>query len=246
MRYFTKHEIIETMLDLPMKLDKKVISERAWLDRLNESIEILKTQKILFRNKPDSIFFKRYVNLEPHIVKEPRNTHYFGPVTALLLMVFLSQYEHPFIKSYKKMELVSGEIADDWFSKTEETVKYLMDRIFDNEDYFDKDFMTINILSQFANLAGRELQHNLVSKQVDSHINLVAGKLMALSDGDKAIVYKEKVEKLLIKIESEIEQVVSQYGVTEKKLYEFDLDLILNKEKVLDETIKDITLHMDE
>jgi len=241
MREFTKGEIIRKMLALPKKLEKEVITERAWQNRFDDSLKFL-TNEILNKKDSNSEFFVKYVNLIP---RKENKSHYFEPLAAIILIAFLSQYEHPFIKQYGKQ--TDKKVVEDWFSNIEETITQLMEEIYVDESgnpYPNKEFMLINIISGFAKVAGLE-PYLTLSKKVDEHADRVMTKIRSLLVEDKAILYKEKLEGYLNKIEREIDIIVKRYDNQEKKLFEIDMKIHGNKisEEKLLELIK---LHTDE
>ena len=129
MKEYTKNEIINKLLTLPNIMDVKVISERAWLDRLNESLQFLKVDEILNgKDISDSsyYFFQKNINLIHREVTKPRIAHYFEPLAAIILIAFLAQYEHPFTKKYIKGKLPDRKEAEQWFSNIEEIILQLV------------------------------------------------------------------------------------------------------------------------
>jgi hypothetical protein len=241
MKFFTKTDIITKVTTLPERHDKKEISERAWLDRLNQSIAVLKDDVILNSkniNDVDYYFFANKVNLEANIVESPRETHYFEPVTATFLIAFLALYEHPFTKRYIKGKLIDKETALQWFEGIEKITAKIMKDIF-REEPSKIDYWCINIISQFSKLVRREPLLSSLSKCIDNRIIRITSKMLALDDEEKTLLYQEKVEKLFDRIEKEIDNTVGKYNPTEKELYDFDVDLILQKDKGI-ETIRQI------
>jgi hypothetical protein len=241
MRYLSKTDIIEKVTSLPERHDKKEISERAWLDRLNESIAVLKDDMILNSkniNEVDYYFFANQVKLDAKIISSPRETHYFEAVTATFLIAFLALFEHPFNKSYIKGKLIDKKTALQWFDEIEKiTVKIAKD-IFRDEPS-EIDYWCTNIISQFSKLARRESFLSSLSNRIDKRIIILTSKILALDVEDKTSLYQEKVGKLLDRIEKEIDNTVGKYSPSEKELYEFDVDLILQKDKGI-ETIRQI------
>lgn len=241
MKEFTKGEIIRKMLTLPNKLERVVISERAWQDRFDNCLIFLENE-ILNKKDSNGEFFIKYVNLNP---RKENKALYFEPLAAIILIAFLSQYEHPFIKQYGKQ--TDKKVVEDWFSNIEETITQLMEEIYVDESgnpYPNKEFMLINIISGFAKVAGLE-PYLTLSKKVDEHADRVMTKIRSLLVEDKAILYKEKLEGYLNKIEREIDIIVKRYDNQEKKLFEIDMKIHGNKisEEKLLELIK---LHTDE
>lgn len=233
MREFSKGEIIRKMFTLPNRLERKVITERAWLDRLDNSLMFLE-KEILEKNDSKYEFFSKYVNLNP---RKENGAHHFEPITAIILIAFLSLYEHPFVNQFGNQP--DKKVAEDWFSNIEETINRLIEELYVDENgkhYSDKEFIRINILSVFAKLAGLE-QYLSLSKKADEHANRVMTKIKSLLIEDKAILYKEKLEKYLNNIEREIEKAVKRYDTQEKNLFEIDMEIHSNKisqEKLLE------------
>ncbi|PMD07607.1 hypothetical protein CJ194_23690 [Priestia megaterium] len=241
MKLFTKTKIIEKVADLSEKYDKKEIGQRAWLDRLNESIALLRDDVILNSEKfddADSNFSANQLNLEAKIIESPRKTHYFEPMAATFLIAFLALYEHPFTKSYMKGSLIKKEISLQWFEEIEKITPKIVEDVF-MEEPSKVNYCCINIISQFSKLARREQLLSRLSIGIDKRIVEIVSKILALNPEDKTLMYEEKIEKLFNKIEMEIDNKVDKFNASEKELYNFDVDLILNKDKAT-ETIKQI------
>ncbi|WP_440614951.1 hypothetical protein [Bacillus subtilis] len=233
MKYLSKTDIIEKVTFLPERHDKREISERAWLDRLNASIEVLKDDVILNRKKINDVdyyFFANQVNLDAKIVTSPRETHYFDQVTATILIAFLALYEHPFTKDYINGKLIDKKTTLQWFEEIEKITAKIVKDIF-REEPSKIDYWSINIISQFSKLARREPFLSSISKRIDKRIIKITSKMLALDDEDKTLLYQEKVERLFDRIEKEIDNTVGKYNPTEKELYDFDMDLYLQKDK---------------
>ena len=104
--------------------------------------------------------------------------------------------------------------------------------------------MCINIISEFAKLAGLE-SYISFAKQADEQVKRIAAKLVALLDEDKAILYKNKLEKHLNIIENEIDSIVNMYNATEKKLFDIDKEIQSNRISE-DKLLEFINSHIDE